>query len=109
MSIRRVVVVAVLSIVASSAGAQTRSSVTNGETVYLRVGCQACHGTVGQGGAGPRLAPNTLPLAAFETWVRDGTPGWSIASGMPGFPAAIVSLANLPAPRAPDDIALLRP
>jgi mono/diheme cytochrome c family protein len=74
---------------------------------------------VGQGGAGPRLAPNTLPLAAFETWVRNGTPGWSIASGMPAFPRSIVSdrdladarayLASLPAPRAPGDIALLRP
>lgn len=102
-----------------SAGA-TRASPANGEAVFLRVGCPACHGTVGQGGtAGPRLAPNTLPLAAFETWVRNGTPGWSIASGMPAFPRGIVSdaeladvrayLANLPAPRAPDDIALLRP
>jgi mono/diheme cytochrome c family protein len=120
------VCVAIASATASAQGQQsaspsaTRSSPGNGEAVFLRVGCPACHGTVGQGGvAGPRLAPNTLPLQAFETWVRNGTPGWSIASGMPAFPRRIVSdteladvrayLANLPAPRAPDDIALLRP
>jgi mono/diheme cytochrome c family protein len=121
-----VVCVAIASTSAVARGQQsatpsaTRSSPANGEAVFLRTGCPACHGTVGQGGvAGPRLAPNTLPLAAFQTWVRNGTPGWSIASGMPAFPPAILSdrdladarayLASLPAPRAADDIALLRP
>jgi type IV pilus assembly protein PilQ len=44
----------------------------------MRVGCYTCHGTVGQGGAGARLAPNTMPLPAMQVWVRGGTPGWSI-------------------------------
>jgi mono/diheme cytochrome c family protein len=103
----------------SASPASTRASAANGAAVFLRTGCPACHGTVGQGGVGPRLAPNTLPLTAFQTWVRNGTPGWSIATGMPAFSPAVLSdrdladarayLANLPAPRAPDDIALLRP
>ena len=67
-----------------------RAAVANGESVYLRVGCQACHGTVGHGGAAPRLAPNTLPLPGFTTWVRNGTPGWTIATGMPAFPATVI-------------------
>jgi mono/diheme cytochrome c family protein len=94
-----------------------RSAVANGESVYLRVGCQACHGTVGHGGAAPRLAPDTLPLPGFTTWVRNGTPGWSFATGMPAFPASVISdaeladirayLASLPAPPPVADVPLL--
>ncbi len=94
-----------------------RAAAANGQTVYLRVGCFTCHGTVGHGGAAPRLAPNTLPLQAFETWVRNGTPGWSFASGMPAFPTAALDdaeladvrtdLASLPAPPPVDEIPLL--
>ena len=97
----------------------TRPSATNGKTVFMRIGCYTCHGTVGQGGAGARLAPNTMPLAAMQVWVRGGTPGWSIARGMPAFPTTVISdseladvqayLASLPPPPKPDDIALLRP
>jgi mono/diheme cytochrome c family protein len=95
-----------------------RTAIANGERVYLRVGCQACHGTVGHGGAAPRLAPNTLPIAGFETWVRNGTPGWTIASGMPAFPSYAISdsdladirayLASVPPPRAVEDIPTLK-
>jgi ubiquinol-cytochrome c reductase cytochrome c subunit len=97
----------------------TRPSAANGKAVFMRVGCYTCHGTVGQGGAGARLAPNTIPLAAMQVWVRGGTPGWSIARGMPAFPIGVISdseltdvqayLASLPAPPKPDDIALLKP
>ena len=83
----------------------------------MRVGCYTCHGTVGHGGAGARLAPNPLPLSAFIVWVRNGPPGWSVASGMPAFPAATITdeeladvrayLASLPAPRAVKNIPLL--
>jgi mono/diheme cytochrome c family protein len=96
-----------------------RAAVTNGREIFLRSGCPACHGTVGHGGAGPRLAPNPLPLDAFTTWVRNGTPGWSIASGMPAFPPTIVSdaelgdvlayLASVPAPPAAADLPQLEP
>jgi ubiquinol-cytochrome c reductase cytochrome c subunit len=96
-----------------------RAAVANGQSVYMRVGCFTCHGTVGHGGAAPRLTPNTLPLAGFTTWVRSGTPGWTIASGMPAFPATALGdadladirayLASLPAPPAADDLPLLTP
>ena len=93
------------------------ASAANGKTVFMRAGCYACHGTVGQGGAGARLAPYTLPLPAFQLWVRNGTPGWNFISGMPGYSVAVVTdqevadirafLASLPAPRAVADIPLL--
>ena len=109
--------------VASMAAAQSaradRAAIANGESVYLRIGCQACHGTVGHGGAAPRLAPNTLPLPGFTTWVRNGTPGWTFASGMPAFSAGVISdsdladvrayLASLPQPTPVADIPLLAP
>jgi mono/diheme cytochrome c family protein len=119
--VNRPLVASLLLCCASSASAQPartdRAAIANGESVYLRLGCQACHGTVGHGGAAPRLAPNTLPLPAFATWIRSGTPGWTFATGMPAFPAAVISdgdladirayLANLPAPPAVADLPLL--
>src|SRR5262245_49883659 len=77
-----------------------RAAIANGQSAFMRVGCFTCHGTVGHGGAAPRLAPNTLPLAGFTTWVRNGTPGWTIASGMPAFPASVLSDADLADVRA---------
>jgi ubiquinol-cytochrome c reductase cytochrome c subunit len=109
-----------LALGAAAQSARTdRAAVANGESVFLRVGCFTCHGTVGHGGAAPRLAPNTLPLPGFTTWVRNGTPGWTVASGMPAFPVSAISdadladvrtyLASLPAPRSVADIPLLAP
>lgn len=96
-----------------------RAAIANGESVYLRIGCQACHGTVGHGGAAKRLAPDTIPLPAFTTWVRNGTPGWSFLAGMPAFSAEVISdeeladiqayLASQPQPRPLAEIPLLAP
>ena len=107
------------SIAAAQSARTNRAAVSNGESTYLRAGCFTCHGTVGHGGAAPRLAPNALPLPAFTTWVRNGTPGWTVASGMPAFPESVLSdadladvrayLASLPAPPAVADIPLLAP
>lgn len=104
---------------ADSQQTASRASAASGRAAYLRVGCDACHGTVGQGGAGARLSPYTLPLEAFRVWVRNGSPGWSFARGMPGFPADVLNdaeltdvqafLASLPAPKAVEDIPLLNP
>jgi ubiquinol-cytochrome c reductase cytochrome c subunit len=107
-----------LAVCAAAQSARTeRAAIENGRTVFMRVGCYTCHGTVGHGGAAPRLAPNTLPLSGFTTWVRNGTPGWTLASGMPAFSASIIGdadladirayLASLPAPPPVDDIPLL--
>ena len=94
-----------------------RASRASGEAAYMRVGCYTCHGTVGQGGAAKPLAPNTLPLEAFGSWVRRGSPDWSITRGMPAFPEGVVSdeeladvrafLAGLPPPAAVEDIPAL--
>lgn len=104
---------------AQSAARSERAAIENGASVYLRVGCQACHGTVGHGGAARRLAPNTLPLPAFAAWVRNGSPGWTFAAGMPAFPPSVVAdadladvrayLASLPAPPPVTEIPLLAP
>ena len=106
---------------ASIAAAQSvrtdRAAVANGQSVFMRVGCFTCHGTVGHGGAAPRLAPNPLPLERFTTWVRNGSPNWSFGSGMPAFSTSVLSdaelaavreyLASLPPPPAVADIPLL--
>jgi mono/diheme cytochrome c family protein len=103
-----------LSTLAQQTTSTRRPSAAHGREVFLKLGCFACHGTVGQGGAGAVLAPNTMPLAAFQTWVRNGTPGWSVASGMPAWSPRVLSdddladvreyLATLPAPKAVKDI-----
>ncbi len=60
--------------------------VANGKRVFFADGCFYCHGTAGQGGgnAGPRLAPNPLPLEGVRAKVRT-------ASGrMPVFSPAVL-------------------
>ena len=107
------------SIAAAQSARTDRAAIANGESAFTRVGCFTCHGTVGHGGAAPRLAPNTLSLPGLTTWVRNGTPGWTFASGMPAFPVSVISdadladvrayLASLPAPPAVANIPLLAP
>jgi mono/diheme cytochrome c family protein len=86
-------------------------NVDNGKRLFMRNGCYECHGTVAQGGTGPRLAPRPLPVAALTAYVRK--PG----QGMPPFSAKVMSdaevadirafLATLPEPPAVKDIPLL--
>ena len=107
------------SVAAAQSARTDRAAVANGQSAFMRVGCFTCHGTVGHGGAAPRLAPNTLPLAGFTTWVRNGTPGWTVASGMPAFSVSVLSdadladvrayLASQPAPPPVANIPLLAP
>jgi ubiquinol-cytochrome c reductase cytochrome c subunit len=120
---KKLIVEAALLICAAGAHAQSArtdsAAIANGQRVYMSVGCFTCHGTVGHGGAARRLAPDTLPLEGFTTWVRNGTPGWTFATGMPAFSADVLSdsdladvrayLASQPRPRAVADIPLLAP
>jgi ubiquinol-cytochrome c reductase cytochrome c subunit len=86
----------------------------NGKTVFMKAGCYACHGTVGQGGAGAR---NPLALAAFTAYVRKGGPNHSVFGGMPAYPPNVLSdadladirayLATIPQPAAAKTIPLL--
>jgi mono/diheme cytochrome c family protein len=84
-----------------------------GQQVFKAVGCWQCHGTMGQGGtvAGPRLAPTTLPYAAFVQQLR--TP----QNAMPPYEGKILSdadaaniyayLKSVPAPKSVQEIPLL--
>ena len=83
----------------------------NGKRLFMKNGCYECHGTMAQGGTGPRLAPRPLPAAALTAYVRK--PG----QGMPPFSAKVMSdaevadvrafLATLPEPPPVKDIPLL--
>jgi mono/diheme cytochrome c family protein len=61
----------------------------------MNAGCYTCHGTVGQGGAGSRLAPKPPAQAGFMAYVRSGRRGWTVAGGMPAYPASMLTDAAL--------------
>jgi len=73
-----------------SQGAALAASAEQGKVAYVKNGCWQCHGFVGQGGAaGPKLAPNPMPLEALSAFVR-------FTNGpMPPYPEAILSNADL--------------
>ena len=83
----------------------------------MKIGCYTCHGTLGQGGAGARLAPNPLAAAAFMNYVRKGGPNHTFLGGMPAYSSSIISdadladirayLASIPAPPPVKSIPLL--
>ncbi|HEY4211949.1 MAG TPA: cytochrome c [Steroidobacteraceae bacterium] len=50
--------------------ANPTGNVTRGKQLYLDTGCYQCHGTLGAGGAGPRLAPGPLPIQAYTLQLR---------------------------------------
>lgn len=88
-------------------------AVSRGRELYVRTGCYACHGYAGQGGlAGPRLAPDPLPVAAFTVYLR--RPG----GVMPPYAASVLGdakvadihayVASLPPPPPLESIPLLR-
>jgi ubiquinol-cytochrome c reductase cytochrome c subunit len=56
----------------TSAAAPPPGDVSHGKTAYMRYGCYACHGTVGQGSdfTAPKLAPNPKPYAFFLSYIR---------------------------------------
>jgi len=76
---RRRLVVALLTLgVCDAAWSQNApvSDAANGKRVYLAMGCYACHGRAGQGGAmnypAPALAQTQLPFEALRAFVRAG-------------------------------------
>jgi mono/diheme cytochrome c family protein len=82
-----------------------------GKKLYASYGCYECHGRVAQGGVGPRLGPDPLPLSFIEQYVRRPT------GSMPPYTAKTVSdqdlmdiyayLKSLPEPPKRKDIPLL--
>lgn len=64
----------------------------SGQQLYETKGCYQCHGYVGQGGAaGPRLAPQPIPLQAFKLIVRKPP------NVMPAYSPRVLSAAELAA------------
>ena len=112
---------AVLLMIQVSGAAQnsqpTAGNAEKGKSVFMKAGCYACHGTVGQGVAGARIAPNPLPVAAFTAYVRKGGPNHSVFGGMPAYPSHVLSdsdladirayLATIPTPPSAKTIPLL--
>jgi mono/diheme cytochrome c family protein len=84
-----------------------------GKQKFVTHGCFQCHGFVGQGGAGPKLAPNPMPYDTLASFVR------TTNRAMPPYSEQILSnddLADIYAylqsiPKGPDpkSIQLLNP
>ncbi|MDB5764175.1 MAG: cytochrome c, mono- and diheme variant family [Herminiimonas sp.] len=100
------------SAIIAQASAQATTDARHGQELFMKRGCYLCHGTVGQGSnAGPHIAPDPVPYAAFTIFVR--TP----ASQMPPFSDKVLSepelrdihayLSSIPKPQAADSIKLL--
>ena len=84
---RTLLLVAVLS---ASQAALAAGSADKGKTAFAKHGCWQCHGFAGQGGvAGPKRAPDPMPLEAMSAFVRN------TRGGMPPYQRAILSDADL--------------
>jgi mono/diheme cytochrome c family protein len=89
------------------------ASAEKGKSEFLQHGCWQCHGYQGQGGVGPKLAPNPIPFDTLSNYVR------TTSRQMPPFSKQILSdedLADIYAylqsvPKGPDpgSISLLNP
>jgi mono/diheme cytochrome c family protein len=91
--------------------AMAQSPVEKGKALFIKQNCFRCHGTEGQGTAGPRLTPNAPETAALIKYVRHP------AGTMPAYCEKCVSdeeltdirayLASIPPPPPLKDIPLL--
>ena len=113
MSWQRVIGRAMLVALALEVCAANAASPEHGKAVFMTMGCWQCHGTVGQGGAGPRVAPDPLPYDTFAAFVR------TTSRAMPPYREKILTdadladihayLQSIPAPADAETIPLLRP
>jgi mono/diheme cytochrome c family protein len=51
-------------------GGALAADAAKGKVAFVKHGCYQCHGFVGQGGAGAKLAPKPMPQEAFVNFVR---------------------------------------
>ena len=86
----RVVGLLALAVVVVSPAAGVAQSLEKGKAAYVKHGCWQCHGFAAQGGiAGPKLAPDPMPLVALTAFVRH------TRGAMPPYQEAILSNADL--------------
>jgi mono/diheme cytochrome c family protein len=114
-----VLILAGIALVTGLANAQQAATpagnVARGKTLYEQTGCYGCHGRAGQGAqaTGPRLSRTLLPLDAFIVVLRHPP------KSMPPYEAVVLPdqdvadiyayVQQLPAPRDPKTIPLLKP
>jgi mono/diheme cytochrome c family protein len=72
-----------------SSAALAAGDAAKGKQNFMKYGCWQCHGTVGQGGAGPKLAPDPLPLEAMSSFIRNSN------RAMPPYREAVLPNADL--------------
>jgi len=92
---------------------QPAGDAARGQHLFMADGCYECHGTVGQGGAAPRLAPDPLPAEGIAMYIRKP------ADVMPPYAEKVLDdqavrdlqayLASVPQPPSLKDIRLLAP
>ena len=110
----RVVGLLVLAVVAFGPAVAVAQSAETGKAAYVKHGCWQCHGFAAQGCvAGPKLAPDPMPLVALTAFVRH------TRGAMPPYQEAILSsadladihawLSSLPKPQDYRSIPLLNP
>ena len=88
--IRLLAAVAVAAVLVISHVAALAASAEKGKAAFVKNGCWQCHGFVGQGGvAGPKLAPDPLPLAALSAFLRNSN------GAMPPYMEAVLSNEDL--------------
>jgi mono/diheme cytochrome c family protein len=89
MNVARLAACAALAVVAAvPLAARADVSVARGKAVIVQYNCYLCHGSAGQGGAGPTIAPPKLmpSEAQFAAWLRKTGPGT-----MPVYTAKVIS------------------
>jgi mono/diheme cytochrome c family protein len=91
--------------------AQAQGDAAKGKSLFVAKGCYQCHGYDGHGGAGAKLAPRPIPVAALIAYVRHP------AGAMPIYSPKVMSdaeltdiwayLKSIPDPKPAKDIPLL--
>ena len=95
----------------TKSGQPDAAGAVRGKKLFVSYGCYECHGRAAQGGVGPRLGPDPLPLSFIEKYVRHPS------GAMPPYTQKTVSdqdladiyayLKSLPQPPKEKDIQLL--
>jgi ubiquinol-cytochrome c reductase cytochrome c subunit len=79
----------VAALIVSVTAVQAQGNAENGKRLFVAKGCYQCHGYDGHGGAGAKLAPRPIPVAALIAYVRHP------AGAMPIYTPKVMSDAEL--------------